>query len=436
MRRALACLLVVSAPSLARAAVTETSSTPYPGITHVVRTDDAIPAVAHILIVDLSSDEIRLEATGEPDRGQRSSQWATGEGLVAAVNGDLHDPFSFTPAGLAWGGGAAWTTSADTEAEGFLVFDRAMDANHARIEVPDTVVAAGDLAAETEGVVAGRPMLVHAGVAETAFDCADAAILACERAPRTAVGLSEDGRTLYLVVVDGWQADSLGLTAAETAGVLADRGAHEALAFDPGGSSTLFVAGEGGVVSSPSDGVERFVANQLGVRYGMLPPGTMLGFIRERDVFSGADIAGATVSLDSGESMVTAADGRYQFTGLTPRYVCATATHPGYHPVTQCRDVPSAGMIYNSIALYPNSDFIDAGLIPTPDAAPDVPDARPTADAGPAADGGADAGEEPTAPPTCGCSGAGDSADGVACLLLVAPAMLRNWSRRRVRKRG
>jgi hypothetical protein len=76
------------------------------------------------------------------------------------------------------------------------------------------------------------------------------------RHPRTAVGISEDRSTLYVVVVDGRQPGvSVGMTLHELAGFLASLGAHEAYNLDGGGSSTFVVDDQ--VMNHPSDGRER-----------------------------------------------------------------------------------------------------------------------------------------------------------------------------------
>lgn len=430
---ALAALLVPVAAPPAHAAPTETGDDPYPGIYVGTITDATLPVRVHVVEVDLSSAEIHLRATAENERGQTTSAWAQEAGAVVAVNGDLFTPVGFVPQGLAYGGaggGQNWGIASDTDAEGFVQFDASGGENHAQISPPEELVLSMDLPPETQGVVGGRPLLVRAGVAETSFDCNDAVTIACVRAPRTAVGVSHDGRTLYLVVVDGWQAGSIGWTDGELAQFMAKRGAWDALALDAGGSSVLYVKNQGGVVSSPSDGIERPVANQLGIQYGMLPPGTLVGFIRERDVFNGADLAGAKATLDTGQSMIVGANALYSFTGLAPRYTCVTASKTGYHKATSCKTVVSGQMEYNSIALFPNSDFIDGGPEP-PDAA--VPDAAgPTADASLANDAapGADAANEPVQPAGCGCvAGGGPTAPGHAalgaCALAGLLAMLR-----------
>jgi MYXO-CTERM domain-containing protein len=410
---ALACALV-AVPSAVRAAVSEDGDYAYPGIYVAERVDDAIPVRVHVVEIDLSSAEIRLRATAEAERGQKTSTWATQVGAVVAVNGDLFSPLGFQPTGLARGGGGGgqtWIGSSDDSHEGFLAFDRSAGENHVTISPPEEIVGAGQLAPAIAGVVGGRPLLVQAGVAITSFDCDDIVALPCERAPRTAAGVSADGRTLLLVVVDGWQAGSAGWTLAELAQFMAMRGARTALAFDPGGASTLTVKNRGGVVNTPSDGVERAVANQLGVEFGPLPPGTLIGFVKAKDVFSGTPIEGATVTLDDGKVQLSGADGRYSFLDRAPRYTCATASAPGYHPATACKVVLSGMMVFNSIALFPDSDFVDAGPPGPIDAGvPPSPDAGNPSDGGPGRDGAlvdADGGSNGDDDGPCACR-AGD----------------------------
>jgi exopolysaccharide biosynthesis protein len=89
--------------------------------------------------------------------------------------------------------------------------------------------------------------------------------------PRTAFGVNRNGRYVYLVVVDGRET-SEGVTMDELADILLRYGAHTALAFDGGGSSTMVVEGVDGkarVVNNPVEantpGNERAVANHLGI---------------------------------------------------------------------------------------------------------------------------------------------------------------------------
>lgn len=94
-----------------------------------------------------------------------------------------------------------------------------------------------------------------------------------ERHPRTAAGVSQDGRFLYLLVIDGRQGDySVGTTTAETAEWIQQLGAYDAVNLDGGGSTSLVIDdGRGGcrVVNRPIHanvpGAERVNGNHLGV---------------------------------------------------------------------------------------------------------------------------------------------------------------------------
>ena len=136
------------------------------------------------------------------------------------------------------------------------------------------------------------------------------------------------------------------------------------------------------------------------------------------------NIAGATAELDNGEQIVTASDGWYNFTAVTPRLACVTASAPGYRSATQCKQVLPNQTVYNSIALFPNSDFVDAAP-GAPDAS--VSDAGVISDAVPGAPDalGPDAGMVEGGGGCCS-SGGGGSAPGA---LLALTAMLA-WRRR------
>lgn len=88
--------------------------------------------------------------------------------------------------------------------------------------------------------------------------------------PRTSVGLSQDGRYLYIVAIDGRQPGySIGTKSSETAQLMLAFGAYTAINLDGGGSTDMVEnSGHGGVkiVNRPSGGAERYDANQLGIR--------------------------------------------------------------------------------------------------------------------------------------------------------------------------
>src|SRR5580692_12095619 len=96
--------------------------------------------------------------------------------------------------------------------------------------------------------------------------------------PRTGIGLSEDGRFLYLIAIDGRQPGySVGVTTSDEAALMIDLGIFDGLNLDGGGSTALVEAGAGGssdLIDSPSGSfgvVERLDGNNLGVLASALP---------------------------------------------------------------------------------------------------------------------------------------------------------------------
>lgn len=90
-------------------------------------------------------------------------------------------------------------------------------------------------------------------------------------AVRTAAGIADGGRRLFLFAVDG-TAGRAGLTVAEVSRLLRDLGATDGFGLDGGGSTTLVARDPGGtsvtVRNHPSAGAERAVPNGIGVFSG------------------------------------------------------------------------------------------------------------------------------------------------------------------------
>lgn len=83
------------------------------------------------------------------------------------------------------------------------------------------------------------------------------------REPRTAIGYNTDAAKVILLVVDGRQPGvSVGVPSKDLAAILLNLGCTEALNFDGGGSSTLWVK-ELGVCNVPSEGSLRAVKNGM-----------------------------------------------------------------------------------------------------------------------------------------------------------------------------
>jgi len=92
------------------------------------------------------------------------------------------------------------------------------------------------------------------------------------RHPRSAAGISADGRYLYLLVIDGRRPGSVGSTEKETALILRSLGSWDGINFDGGGSSALVLRypdGRVGPVNVPIHagipGLERAVAGCIGI---------------------------------------------------------------------------------------------------------------------------------------------------------------------------
>ena len=418
MRVLLATLVVAALGAPAWAGFDMTfSSDPYPGIHRETWIDAAIPARIRLVRIDLTSSEIAVYATAENDRGVTTTEYASRKSAQVAINGDAFAVSGYIPRGLAVGDSNSWSNTSDDTASGVLHLRRAGERTVAGIEPPETLVGLPELPPGTEGVLSGRPLLVRQSVVETTFDCNDQVTLACVRAPRTAVAVSPNGTTLWLAVVDGWQSASLGLTASELGVFLRDQGAGMAMALDGGSSSTLVL--DGTVISSPSDGVERTVANHLAVRYGSLPKGELYGLICKDSVIDcGTDVpnrklSGATVTLDDGRQQVTDATGTYDFLNVTPRLACVTVKKTGYVSKTQCRQIESGEINYNSVALYAGVDPPDAGVGPGEDAGIGV-------DAGAVRDAQTGDGGNGISGPGPGCCESGRSTPNAPLLLLVA----------------
>ena len=112
-----------------------------------------------------------------------------------------------------------------------------------------------------EQAVSGKPWLLKNG--ERFLDLANEGVSASfssYRNPRTAVGLTADGKVI-LVTVDGRQSISRGISLPDLSDVMKRLGAVNAVNLDGGGSTTLSYRGI--VINSPSGGPQRPVPNAL-----------------------------------------------------------------------------------------------------------------------------------------------------------------------------
>ncbi len=117
---------------------------------------------------------------------------------------------------------------------------------------------------EVEMAVSGGAMLVVDGEIPEKFT---ANITGSN--PRTAIGLSEDEKILYLITVDGRMESSIGMTQTELAEFLKEKEIYNAMNLDGGGSTTMVARRLGNetieTINKVSGGVQRMVTNAIGV---------------------------------------------------------------------------------------------------------------------------------------------------------------------------
>lgn len=210
---------------------------------------------AHVVRADLDVACLQVIAGSAEDRGLTVSEFARRHGATAAVNGDYFD-LELDPVGLAMGDGVVWAS-----ASGNLRRQEVVAVAGRRVEIRPRVPPLLDPEPWMTGAVSGWPMLVSQCRPEQHLPGSDHFTRAPH--PRTAVGLSGDGRRLLLLVADGRREGVPGPTLPELAELMAELGACAALNLDGGGSSAMWVGDR--VVNRPSDGFERPVGNHLGV---------------------------------------------------------------------------------------------------------------------------------------------------------------------------
>jgi uncharacterized protein YigE (DUF2233 family) len=238
--------LAVLSTGLATAQPHDTWTEPNAGVRYL-RREAPGPVTLYALVVDLDVEGVRIESTEYDSRWQSVSEFARGGEYAAAINGGFWDSMA-QARGVTAGHGHRWPSGSDDEEVGFFALTAA---GRAWISAPEQVVETVPAARLSEAV-SGRPMLVRGGRIDQ--PSLDAHPGTNQRHPRTAVGVSRDGKTVYFIVVDGRQPHSRGLSLTDLANTFIELGAHDALNLDGGGSSAMFVREAGGIVNAPSGG--------------------------------------------------------------------------------------------------------------------------------------------------------------------------------------
>jgi len=213
----------------------------------------------HVTRVDLTNERIAVVATRESDKGTRVSDFGKKYKAIAAINGDYFDDH-FNPIGKTVGPCGAWEGAKLSKREALLAVGDG-DAVLTRQTDTDPKTPAPEWA---ETAISGWPALIVKCDALSAAKLPGSDAFTRSPHPRTAVGLSRDRRTLYLVVADGRRTGVPGVTLAQLASFMADElDACWAMNLDGGGSSAMWLRDR--VINRPSDGTERPVSNHIGV---------------------------------------------------------------------------------------------------------------------------------------------------------------------------
>jgi len=155
------------------------------------------------------------------------------------------------------------TLNSDRQIDGLVLIGRGPGAEAlAQLKVGSIANVQWGLPGEPQMAISGESILLRKGVRRVTDDR--------ELHPRTAIGIDRDTGRLLMLVVDGRQSFSRGLTLVEEASMMKQLGAEDALNFDGGGSSTMVAKDRNGdvrVLNSPSDGQQRSIPDGIAVLY-------------------------------------------------------------------------------------------------------------------------------------------------------------------------
>jgi exopolysaccharide biosynthesis protein len=207
---------------------------------------------AHVVRVDLRNGPVRAIASEASDRGLTVSEFAKKREAIVAVNADYFDE-QMRPIGLSAGACGVWTKGEQVGRKQGLV-----GVGRKRAEIQQNTM---NKKRWMSGAVSGWPLINKGCAPLGTLPGSDHFTRAPH--PRTAVGLSKNGKTMYIVVADGRRPGVPGLTLPELAAFMDELGACVAMNLDGGGSSAMWVGNE--IVNTPSDGTERRVGNHLAI---------------------------------------------------------------------------------------------------------------------------------------------------------------------------
>ena len=234
---------------------------------------------AFVFEVDLGQDDITISQTTpgnkkvgtmlQPVTKQALACDAADFYILGGSNADFYDTKGVTnlPHGVFHHKGVCYKDFFNPKINRDMSFFYINDEKEAGIALEEdysTVAAQGHLFE----VCGGGPLLVRGGNALKPVDSEE---------PRTCIGISEDGKTVYILVVDGRRYEySYGMTLTELALCMKAIGAYTAINLDGGGSSTFYVRDQRKSDTDPerfvvrnwptdNGGIERSVATGLAI---------------------------------------------------------------------------------------------------------------------------------------------------------------------------
>ena len=261
-------MLVTAIPSFGTISVSSWSPI-YRGIefaTGYADTNEVRQQKVFALRVDLADPTIEFFSTpanGDAPLetfGQTTTMFVQTYGTAAGVNANFFSPVSTIPndprdlSGLAISQGTVVSPHESGRPPALITRSN---------QVTFTTTPPGNLS-NIWTAVSGSDLILINGVPQLA-DCTTSF---CNQNPRTALGLSQDNRYFYMIVIDGRRPGwSDGATLYETGTWLLWLGAWNGLNLDGGGSSAMANLEEGMAVllNRPSGGVQRVNGNHLGV---------------------------------------------------------------------------------------------------------------------------------------------------------------------------
>lgn len=229
----------------------ERTTRPYPGVTHIHRTDGEQDY--HLVV--LAPKAMEVVGTDQEQAWSVVTEFAKRVGAQIAINANF---FSKTEScGVTAGEGHVWTAVYEGCPMTMAFFRNGKASIVSGKPGQDAAFAP---ATGLVAAVSGRPRLVEKSKPSPAVER-----FVTVRHPRTALGLRKDG-TLVILVADGRREHALGFTGPEMSEIFIREKVVDAINLDGGGSTTLYIEAEGGIQNQPSDGHERVVVNQLGFR--------------------------------------------------------------------------------------------------------------------------------------------------------------------------